>query len=169
LHPAQAALIVDVLRAAGFLRRTGAGNLRLGQIMLVGHSMGGGISVLVAGMLKDVVGVAAEAPAVRLPFLLRVFPISIISWLSIISWKFSTPAYSATSATSLRGTLRCTFSSLLVLDLFSSIISFVCCSELYSSARVLLTLWAADYTLTGPALKAAEMLCVCPMAYRLWV
>ena len=62
----QAALIVDVLRSAGYLHVNGVGAARMGSVILMGHSMGAGISVATAAMLKNVVGVASEAPAVRL-------------------------------------------------------------------------------------------------------
>lgn len=62
----QAALIVDVLRSAGYLHENGVGAARMGSVILMGHSMGAGISVATAAMLKNVVGVASEAPAVRL-------------------------------------------------------------------------------------------------------
>ncbi len=61
----QAALIVDVLRSAGYLHKNGVDGAKMGPVMLMGHSMGAGISVATAAMLKNVAGVAAEAPAVR--------------------------------------------------------------------------------------------------------
>ncbi len=66
----QAALIVDVLRSAGYLHRNGMPGVQLGDVILMGHSMGGGIAVATAAMLKSVAGVAAEAPAVRHKLLL---------------------------------------------------------------------------------------------------
>lgn len=59
---------MDVLRAAVWadaedgLRAKGA---RPGPISLLGHSMGSGVSLVVAPYIKNVVGVAVEAPAVR--------------------------------------------------------------------------------------------------------
>ncbi len=56
---------MDVLRSAGYLHQSGLPGVQVGDVILMGHSMGGGIAVATAAMLKSVAGVAAEAPAVR--------------------------------------------------------------------------------------------------------
>lgn len=65
-HPwhAQAALIVDMLRAAGFLEQTGVPGVALGPRLLVGHSLGGACCVATAAMIAGVAGAAVMAPAV---------------------------------------------------------------------------------------------------------
>lgn len=68
----QAALIVDVLRSASFLfpppgtqLPESLKGLRPGSVSLVGHSMGAGVALVTASFIKEVVGVAVEAPAVK--------------------------------------------------------------------------------------------------------
>ncbi len=57
----QAALLVDVLRSAAYLHAEG---IQASKISLVGHSMGAGLSIVAAPLLKNVGGVMVEAPAV---------------------------------------------------------------------------------------------------------
>ena len=59
--PRQAALIVDALKCIGYLHEKG---ISTKSITLCGHSLGAAVSIVNAGMLKNVVGVAVGAPAV---------------------------------------------------------------------------------------------------------
>lgn len=61
----QAALIVDMMRAAGFLEQTGVPGITLGPKLLVGHSLGGACSVANSASIAGVLGAAVMAPAVR--------------------------------------------------------------------------------------------------------
>ena len=61
----QAALIVDMMRAAGFLEQTGVPGVTLGPKLLVGHSLGGACSVANSATIAGVLGAAVMAPAVR--------------------------------------------------------------------------------------------------------
>lgn len=58
----QAALLVDLIRAAAYLRQEG---INPSKIFLAGHSMGAGLSLVLAPLLKNVCGVAVAAPAVK--------------------------------------------------------------------------------------------------------
>ncbi|KAL8894109.1 MAG: hypothetical protein Q9207_008550, partial [Kuettlingeria erythrocarpa] len=58
-----AALITDILRSALYLRETWKG-APLGDINLVGHSLGSGASLVAASYLDKVAGVCIAAPAV---------------------------------------------------------------------------------------------------------
>lgn len=60
----QAAIIIDSLRCIAWLTQRGVSTAR---ISLCGHSLGGAVSIVNAAMLKNVVGVAVGAPAVRMP------------------------------------------------------------------------------------------------------
>ena len=62
---AQAALIVDMMRAAGFLEQTGVPGVTLGPKLLVGHSLGGACAVANSATIAGVMGAAVMAPAVR--------------------------------------------------------------------------------------------------------
>ncbi|KAK9840966.1 hypothetical protein WJX81_003023 [Elliptochloris bilobata] len=61
----QAALIVDMMRAAGYLEQTGVPGVALGPKLLVGHSLGGACSVANAATITGVLGAAVMAPAVE--------------------------------------------------------------------------------------------------------
>eukprot|EP00884_Botryococcus_braunii_P015809 jgi/Botrbrau1/2911/Bobra.0036s0048.1 len=58
----QAALLVDLIRAAAYLKQEG---IKASKIVLAGHSMGAGLSLVLAPLLKNVGGVVVAAPAVK--------------------------------------------------------------------------------------------------------
>ena len=58
----QAAIIIDSLRCIAWLTERGVSTA---TISLCGHSLGGAVSIVNAAMLRNVVGVAVGAPAVR--------------------------------------------------------------------------------------------------------
>ncbi len=58
----QAAIIIDALRCIAYLSERGVSTAK---ISLCGHSLGAAVSIVNAAMLRNVVGVAVGAPAVR--------------------------------------------------------------------------------------------------------
>ena len=54
---------MDALKCIGYLHEKG---ISTKSITLCGHSLGAAVSIVNAGMLKNVAGVAVGAPAVRL-------------------------------------------------------------------------------------------------------
>lgn len=59
---AQTALLVDLIRAAGYLNERG---IMPRSIFLAGHSMGAGLCLVLAPLLRNVRGVTVAAPSVK--------------------------------------------------------------------------------------------------------